>query len=116
MLLTRRLGSPFNCSGIAGPRTITVIMIRTMLKRAIALARLKLSMDRYRESGKEMVNVQAIIMKARDAKKDPSRDGTIDLSTCGMVSPITTIKAHIPPKAKVPWKTDTAKRPFRPKQ
>lgn len=87
--------------------------------------------------------MQKIMMKALDEKNDPSRPGRIEVSTWGIVSPMTTcnsqkkrrkgvldrieaeylklvfsltIKAHIPPKAKAPWKMETAVLPLRPKQ
>lgn len=89
-MLTLRLGSPLSSTGIAGPLTMTVRMIRTMLMSAIALALLRLSIDRYKESGYEMVKTQKIIRNAREDKKVPSRLGRTEVSTCGIVSPITT--------------------------
>jgi hypothetical protein len=81
---------------------MTVMIMRTMLTRAMALALLKLSIERYKESGNDMVMTQKIMIKDLEERNDPSKPGRMETRTCGIVSPMTTMNAHIPPNAKAP--------------
>ena len=49
--LTRNEGSPLSSAGIAGPLTMTVPTIKTMLIKATALAFDRFSIDLYSDSG-----------------------------------------------------------------
>jgi len=135
-------GSPLSSSATPGPRTPTLMTIKTMLQdgqsvrttstnrtrraeragthltRASAEACESFSMSRYSDSGNEMPSVRRMVTTGREMKNEATAEGsgpTRDRSTRGIVSPMMTQKAHMPPNANENWKKDAAARPARPK-
>ena len=111
---------PLNEESTSGPSTRIARTITPTAKRAMALAFASLDTSRYKDRGYEISTVHAKIIKRRDVihAKNPESPGCTPnsvLNTGGIVSPIITLYAHIPPKAIQNWKKEMMANPLLPK-
>lgn len=114
------VGEPRRLGSTPTLRNTTDTTMTPMETRAKLLDLESLTISRCKDRGKatQMVHrmMRKFLLTSQDVHVLSCRKGKTKRSTCGIVSPMMTLNAHMPPNANANWKKDTACAPTLPKQ
>lgn len=112
------LVEPLSSGSTPTERNTTAHTMTPMLTSANPELLDSLTMSLCSDSGNDTAIVHStMINRLSTSSRSPAcslRNGNTNASTCGMLSPIITLNAHMPPNANANWKKETAPAPARP--